>query len=195
MIRHITIIQGHPDPCDVHFGRALADAYAKSAVAAGHEVSVIDVAELEFPLLRSKEDFENGTPPDTIRQAQDTIREAEHLVIFYPLWLGAMPALLKGFLEQVFRPGFALSKAAAGEWPKKLLAGKTAPIVITMGMPAFIYRWFYGAHSLKSLKRNILGFCGISPIKESLIGMVEAPNGSKRAKWLEKMSAFGRAGA
>ena len=48
---------------------------------AGHEVSIIDASKLEFPLLRSKEEFENGVPADSIRQAQETIHRAEHLVI------------------------------------------------------------------------------------------------------------------
>lgn len=195
MSKQITIIQGHPDPEGHHFGHALVAAYARGAAEAGHKVRVIDVAKLDFPLLRTKEDFDQKAPPDSISQAQQTISQSEHLVIFYPLWLGAMPALLKGFLEQLFRPGFGLGKVIAGEWPKKLLTGKSARIVVTMGMPALIYRWYFRAHSLKSLERNILGFCGIGPIKESLIGMVEAPNGKKREKWLAKMRALGRQGA
>ena len=60
-------------------------AYTKGAEAAGHEVRVIDVARFDFPLLRTKEDYEGATPPHSIRQAQDTIRWAEHLLIFFPL--------------------------------------------------------------------------------------------------------------
>jgi putative NADPH-quinone reductase len=77
---------------------------------------------------------------------------------------------------------------------RKLLAGKSARVVVTMGMPAFVYRWYFGAHSLKSLECNILGFCGIGPIKETLIGMIEAPNSARRQKWLAKMRQLGRAG-
>jgi putative NADPH-quinone reductase len=194
MTKHIAIIQGHPDPRGNHFGNALADAYEESAAEAGYEVSRIDVAKLDFPLLRSKDDFEKGTPPDSIRQAQDTIDQSEHIVIFYPLWLGSMPAILKGFLEQVLRPFFVTGETRTGKAGKRLLAGKSARIVVTMGMPAFIYRWFYGAHSLKSLKRNVLGFCGIAPVKESLIGMVESEDGSRREKWLGKMRALGHKG-
>jgi putative NADPH-quinone reductase len=192
--QHIAIIQGHPDPRGNRFGHALADAYAKGAEKAGREVKVIDVARLDFPVLRSKEDWEGGALPDTIRQVQSAIGWAEHLVIFYPLWLGTMPALLKTFLEQVFRPGFAIAKPEAGKMWKKLLTGKTARIVVTMGMPAFFYRWYFRAHSLKSLERNILGFSGIGPIKESLIGMVEASDNAARDKWLAKMRTFGRDG-
>ena len=81
-----------------------------------------------------------------------------------------MPALLKGFFEQVFRYGFAMTSGADDKMPKGLLKGKSARIVVTMGMPAIIYRWYFGAHSLKSLERNILKLSGIGPIKESLIG-------------------------
>jgi putative NADPH-quinone reductase len=61
-----------------------------------------------------------------------------------------------------------------------------------MGMPAFLCRWYFGAHGLKSLERNVLGFCSIGPIRESLVGMVDAIGQAKRAKWLERMRRFGR---
>lgn len=69
--------------------------------------------------------------------------------------------------------------------PKKLLKGKSARVIITMGMPAFIYKWFFRAHSLKSLQRNILGISGIKPVKHSLIGTVDS-SGVKHEKWLKK---------
>ena len=152
----------------------------------------IDLARLEFPLLRTKEDWDNGAPPDAVRGAQDTIGWADHLVIFYPLWLGTMPALLKAFLEQAFRPGFAIGQGGSGSW-KKLLTGKSARVVVTMGMPALVYRWFFRAHSLKSLERNILGFVGIGPIRETLIGTVEA-SAASRERWLAKLRALGSRG-
>jgi len=190
----ITIVQGHPDPAGGHYGHALAHAYASGAEAARHEVRTIAVAELEFPLIRTRKEWEGELYPDAIRRAQDAIRWANHLVILYPLWLGSMPALLKAFLEQVMRPGLAFSKVEAGKSWKKLLTGRSARIVVTMGMPALVYRWYFGAHSLKSLERNILGFVGIGPIRETLIGLVESCSAAKREKWLEKLHALGRAG-
>ena len=73
------------------------------------------------------------------------------------------------------------------------LKNKSARIVVTMGMPALVYRWYFGAHSLKSLERNILGFCGIGPIRESLVGMVDGP-ARRRERWLTRMRALGRRG-
>jgi putative NADPH-quinone reductase len=191
MAKQIVIIQGHPDPSSDHFCHALAKAYAEGAESAGHHVKIIDVAQIEFPLIRTKTEFDHAQPPETIRQSQQIIQSAEHLVIFYPLWLGTMPAYFKAFLEQVFRPGFAAGESAKGMPWKKLLTGKSARIVITMGMPAFVYRWYYLAHSLRSLERNILGFCGIGPIKDTLIGMVDAVDDTERKKWLSKVQRLG----
>ncbi len=194
MPRRITIIQGHPDARTRHFGHALADEYAKGGEDGGHEVRRLEVAGLEFPLLRTKEEFEQGPLPDSIQRAQEAITWADHLVILYPLWLGSMPALLKAFFEQVFRPGFAFTATEQGLMPKKRLAGKSARIVVTMGMPAFVYRWWFLAHGLKNLERNILGFSGIGPVKSTLIGTVEGMDEKRRAGWLDKMRALGEQG-
>jgi putative NADPH-quinone reductase len=74
---------------------------------------------------------------------------------------------------------------------KKLLKGRTGRIVVTMGMPALMYRWYFGAHSLKSLERSILGFCGIGPVRESLFGLVAAGGDAKHRKWLDTMRRLG----
>lgn len=190
--RRIAIIQGHPDATQQHFGHHLMAAYVQGAATAGHETRLIEVAKLDFPLLPSKQEWEQGETPPSIAAAQQTIAWAEHLVFCYPLWLGGMPAVLKGFLEQVARPGFAFSTPAAGKTWHKLLTGKSARIVVTMGMPAPVYRWYFGAHSLKSLERNILGFVGIAPIRSTLIGLVEQPQARRREQWLQKLQALGR---
>jgi len=75
----------------------------------------------------------------------------------------------------------------------KALGGRSARIVVTMGMPALLYRWYFRAHSVKALERNILGFVGIAPIHETLIGLVDSMDASTRRKWMSKLRAFGRA--
>lgn len=192
MAGRIAIIQGHPTPGGGHFCHALAEAYARGVEEGGHEARMIVVAELGFPLLLSKQEWELELPPAAIREAQDAIRWADHLLIIFPLWLGAMPAVLKGFFEQAFRPGFAIAEEKGSVLGKKLLKGKSARIVVTMGMPALLYRWYFGAYSLRSLERNILKFCGVGPIRESLIGSVEGAGDATRRKWLETMRALGR---
>ncbi|HEY6865078.1 MAG TPA: NAD(P)H-dependent oxidoreductase [Burkholderiales bacterium] len=194
MAKRIVIIQGHPDPRRERFGRALAAAYADGAAAAGHEVRAVDVAAIDFPILRTREEWESGPLPGTLRGAQDAIRWADHLVLLFPLWAGTMPALLKAFLEQVFRPGFAMAASKRDLLWEKRLAGKSARVVVTMGMPAFVFRWWFRAHALKGLERNILAFCGIGPIRESLVGSVDSPDDAARQEWLARMRALGRKG-
>lgn len=190
--RRLAIIDGHPDPDPGRFDHALAESYARGAAAAGHEQRHIKVAELEFPLIASRHDWEGHYVSADIRHAQETIAWADHLLIVYPLWLGDMPALLKGFLEQVMRPGFAF-RPREGKLPEKMLKGRSAQIVVTMGMPALFYRAFYGAHSVKSLERNILKFVGISPVQHLLIGNVEG-DAATRESWLEELFGLGEAG-
>jgi putative NADPH-quinone reductase len=190
--KSILIIDGHPDPSPDRYVHALASAYAKGAHKAGHTVQVIDVARTKFPLLCTADDFEKGVAPSSIKAAQELVQQADHIVILYPLWLGSMPAMLKGFIEQLLRPGFAFAYVENG-FPKKLLTNKSAHVVVTMGMPGFFYRWYYRAHSLKSLERNILGFVGIKPVRATVIGMVGDKNSAKRQAWLKKFEADGRA--
>ena len=190
----IAIVQGHPDPQGGHFCHALADSYADGALRGSHEIRRIEVAQLEFPLLKSQAEYESGSTPEGLRVAQADLLWADHFVIVYPLWLGSLPAKLKGFLEQVFRPEVAFDKSESGMTWTKLLKGKSARIIVTMGMPAPVYRWYFGAHSLKNLERNILGFIGIKPIRSTLIGMVETVSDAKRAVWIEKVARFGEEG-
>ena len=189
--QRIVLIQGHPDATAPHLCHALAQAYADGATAAGHEVRQIDIATIDFPWLRSQHEWELGLLPASLKPAQADIGWAQHIVLFFPLWLGDMPALLKGFLEQVARPGFAFTAEGSNPFGHKGLTGRSARVVVTMGMPALVYRWYFRAHSVKSLERNILGFVGIAPVNETLVGSVEqlAPEGV--AKWKRRMHALG----
>lgn len=196
IMTRILLLQGHPDESAPHLCHALAAAYQEGAVDGGHEVRTIDVARLAFPLLRSQHAWEKETVPESLKAAQQDIAWAEHIVLFFPLWLGDMPALLKGFLEQVARPGLAF---AADEhrtaFTKKGLTGRSARVVVTMGMPALVYRWYFRAHSLKSLERNILGFVGIAPVHETLVGGAGELSAAEAGKWLRQMRSLGLTGA
>jgi putative NADPH-quinone reductase len=194
MPKQIAIIQGHPDRAPERFCRAFETHYKVGCESAGHRVQVIDVAALQFPPLHSKHEYEGGEVPPDIQAAQRVIAAADHLVIIFPLWLGDMPGLLKCFFEQALRPGFAYQGGMADGKFQKNLSGKSARIIVTMGMPALVYRFYFGAHGLKNLRRNILSFCGINPIRETVIGLIENKNAGARAKWIAQAEAFGRSG-
>ena len=192
--RRILIIQGHPDRGGHHFCHVLGDRYEAGARAAMHDVRRVEVAHLDFPLLRSKKKWDVGAVPAALASVQQDIAWADHLVLIFPLWLGDMPALVKGFLEQVARPGFAVGEPLKNGGVK-LLRGRSARIVVTMGMPPLLYRWYYGAHAIRSLERNILRFAGVAPVRRSLIGLVESRDAARRTRWLAALERLGAKGA
>jgi putative NADPH-quinone reductase len=188
----IALIDGHPDPRRGRFVNALADAYAAGAKRGGHELRRINLSELKIELLRSAEAWTKPAPVD-FKKAQNAILWAEHLVFIYPLWLGGMPALLKAFLEQASAGGFFVEPAEKGRaWTQKL-KGKSAHVIVTMGMPAALYRYWFGAASLKALERNILAFAGVKPIRDTLIGMVEGKTRAARERLIGRIEGYGAA--
>lgn len=194
MPRRILVVTAHPDPAPERLCRTLATVYATAAEHAGHEVRRLDIATLEFPLLRSNEQFEKGGVPDMLQEASQAIVWAEHLVFVFPLWLGTMPALLKGFLEQVMRPGVAFARPeGGGGFAKALLGGRSVRLIVTMGMPPLLYRLWFRDHGVAGMRRSILNFVGIKPVRETLFGLAMS-NEKKRAGWIEKTRRLGEAG-
>jgi len=195
MAPRIAIVQGHPDPIGSHFCHALADAYAEGAAAAGHQVDRIDVAAMDIPFAQSRADLE-GPPPEPIARAQAVLTHATHIVLVFPIWNGGMPARLVAFLEHTFRKAFVFPDSPAGArlgfaayfTQRKALTGKSARVVVTMQMPAWLYRWFFRPH----LHRNPLKVSGVSPVRESLVGTVERLSVTRRDAWLARMRALGR---
>lgn len=189
--RNIVVLQGHPDPQGRHFCHALAQSYIEGARQEGHFVQEIDVARLEFPLLRSMEEYRDNIPPADILEAQEKINWAEHLVFVYPLWLGSVPALLKGFLEQTFRETFIVTSREDHRRCAQLLRGKSARLLVTMGMPAWWYRIHFGAHGTKSMESSVLTFAGIAPVRQTFIGRVEQRDSASRGRWLLRVRQLG----
>ena len=188
MPKKIALIQGHPDPSRPHLCHALAHAYTAGAAEAGHTIDIIDVARLDFPLLRSADEF-NSAPPPVLQPAINAITSADHLVIIFPLWLGTAPALVKAFLEQVMRPGVAFSYEKRGT--RKLLTGRSAHVIVTMGMPTLLYRTYFLGHGINWLCRNVFSFVGFSPVRTTMFGMIENAPKRRQARWFKTMRANG----
>jgi putative NADPH-quinone reductase len=191
-VTRILVVQGHPDRQRYHLCHALAQSYAEGAAACGHDVELLEPAHLRFPLLSSRAEWEHGTLPPQLWAAQESIRRAEHLVFVYPLWLGDMPAMLKGFLEQVARPGMFVALEDGKAIPTRLLQGRSARLVISTGMPGPAYRWLSGAHSLKLMRRDILGDAGAGPLRATVVGSASCMSAERVMRWRRRLHALGR---
>jgi len=184
----IAIVVGHPRRGTLC--GALGEAYRDGAMTAGHSVTVISLADLTFdPILREAYVRVQPREPD-LETAYGDIRAADHLVFIFPLWLGDMPALLKGFLERLLQPDL-VEPAKTGHFVQ-VLKGKTARVIVTMGMPALVYRWWFGAHAVKLLEHNILRFMGVAPVRATIHGLVGAASASTRGRWLDGARDLGR---
>lgn len=191
MAERVAVIDGHPHAGVRHFCRALADGYAAGAEARGAEVMRIDVAAIAPLPLTDPADF--ARPAEgAMAEAQEKVLAARHLAIVFPLWLGTMPAQFKAFWEQLARADFALAQGA-GRWPEGRLRGRSARIVVTMGMPALAFRLLWGAAGVRSLRAGILGIAGVSPVRTTYIGGVDALKPEDRAAWVARVEALGRA--
>lgn len=185
----IAIVVGHARRNT--YCEALGGAYLKGAESGGHEARLFVLSHMRFdPILHEGFSREQPLEPD-LKAAAEAIKSADHLVLIFPLWLGTLPAILKGFLERLFTPGFAIEKTDDLKGYRPLMKGKSARVIMTMGMPGFVYRWYFGAHALKMLKRNILGFVGFGPVRSSLLGRIEAVSDEKRRQWLMEIEALG----
>jgi putative NADPH-quinone reductase len=193
MARKILTVNGHPDSRPERFCAALAAAYQDAARNGGHDVRRIDVGALAFPLLMRNEDFSRPTTSPDIARAQRDIQWAEHLVFVFPLWLGATPALLKGFLEMVACGGFGFNAGADGD-PKRGLKGKSARLIVTMGMPATAFRLIFGGFGVRAFERGILRLAGAYPVHKTYCGAVELSS-EHRAACLRTVAALGAKGA
>jgi NAD(P)H dehydrogenase (quinone) len=185
----IVIVVGNPQTGS--YCEALGKAYQRGAESGGHEAELFALAHMKFDaILREGYRREQPLEPDLVA-ARQALQASDHLVFVFPLWCGDMPAILKGFIERVLQPGLLAIQASHGKTTWKIFKGKSARVIMTMGMPGWFYRWYYGAHALKLLKRNVLHFTGVSPVRSSVYGMVEAVGDEKRKEWLREVEALG----
>lgn len=192
MTRSVCIVQGHPHAATKHLCHAIADAYAEGAASEGARIERIDIAAVDPQIFRDPAEFMTP-PPASVLAAQRAIGRADHVVIVFPLWLGTMPAMVKAFFEQVCRNGFAIQNSEGSSWPRQMLKGKTARVVVTMGMPSFAFRLVFGAHGVRCLSKSLLGMAGMKPVRNSLIGGVGALDPASAARLLDRFHRLGRA--
>ena len=190
-MKKILIINGHPNA--ESFSAGMAEAYKKGAETSKAEVKEIIIRNLKFnPNLEFGYTKPMELEPD-LEEAWQKIKWAEHIVWIHPVWWGGMPAISKGFIDRVFRPGHAFKFKEGGMSWDKLLSGKTGHIITTMGAPAWYHRFVVGAPGVTQLKATTLEFCGVKPVKVTYIGGMGNSAPEYRASWLSKIEALGKA--
>lgn len=187
----IAIVYGHP--LSNSFCQQLADQYADGAISKGAQVRKIELSKMDFnPVLKFAYKKRMTEEPDLV-WAKESILWADHLVFVYPMWWGTMPSLLKGFIDRAFTPGFAFKYIEGSHFNEKLLKGKTARVIVTADAPKWfaILKWRNMAKV--QIKETILKYCGVKPVKYTLIGSVKWQKEKQLKKWLKKSFNWGMA--
>lgn len=189
MKNNILVILGHPDTNS--FCSSLAKVYVDSAKLSGSDVRELKLSELEFdPILWQGYKKIQELEPDLVK-AQEFIQWSTHIVFVYPNWWGSMPALMKGFFDRVFLPGFAFKSRENYPFWDKLLSGRTAHLMVTMDTPPWYYRWVYHQPGHNQMKKAILGFSGIKVVEISEFAPIRASSQQQREKWITLAKELG----
>jgi putative NADPH-quinone reductase len=181
----IYILLAHPD--SQSFNGALADAYQKACLQKGIEVRRQNLGEMHFdPILWKGYKDIQALEPD-LEEAQRNILWCEKWVIFYPVWWGSVPALLKGFFDRALHPGFAFTYHEHDPMWDKLLKGRSAHVISTCDSPWW-WIWIMYRSSDKHMMRNAtLGFCGFKPVKFTQFGRLKHLTEAERIKHINQM--------
>lgn len=181
----IYLLLGHPD--DESFNGQIFDTYLKTLSDLGHDIRFQKLGKMKFdPVLWKGYKIVQELEPDLI-QAQENILWCEKWIIIYPIWWGNMPAILKGFFDRTLFSGFAFKYHENDPWWDKLLKGKSAEIITTCDAPTIWIWWQYRNSDKNSIKRAILQFCGIKPVKVKRIDRVKYKGESERKRILDKL--------
>jgi putative NADPH-quinone reductase len=174
------------------FVNVLAQRYADSAKEK-HDVQLIKLPDLVFNFDLSGGYEEELVMEEPLKSFQASLEWCDHLVIFTPIWWGALPAKLKGLIDRTFLPGFAFQYEKGKSIPKKLLQGKTARIIIAMDTPPWYYFFIQGAPAIRQLRESTLKFVGFKSVKSKMIGPVISSTIQSRSKWLNEVARLGYA--
>ncbi len=173
----ILILDGHPD--EQRLVSSLLDHYAAS-LEPDATVQRIAVRDLAFdPNLRRGYGTDQAWEPD-LEQVGAALDACDHLVVGFPLWWGGEPMLLKGLLDRILLPGFAFRYRRGNPFWNRLLAGRSADVLVTMDTPPWYLRAIYGDPVSRRWRRQVLGFCGFRPIRFLRFGPTRRGEAAKR---------------
>lgn len=196
MQKRIFVLNGHPSESSLN--RALAETYAAAARAAGHDVRLTHLRDMDFDPDYGFNGYDYHKPlePD-LETLLDHIDWAQHVVITSPMWWGGLPAKLKGMFDRSFLPGrsFDTRNPLASGMPRPMLKGRSARLIITSDTPRWFLSLAYRSAMIWQLRGQILKFVGIAPTRVSYFAGVSKAKAGHTNKWLETVRGLGSSGA
>ncbi len=187
---NVLVIVAHPNRAS--FNHAIAATCARVLTANGHVVSFHDLYEGRFdPMLPYGEFAKGATLPAVIQRHCDEVSQADGIIIVHPNWWGQPPAILKGWVDRVIRPGVAYEflEGDKGEGvPRGLLKAKCAIIFNTSNTESTREKNVFG-DPLETIWRNcIFSLCGVPTIYRRMFNIVVTSSDAQRKEWLSEVA-------
>jgi NAD(P)H dehydrogenase (quinone) len=188
----ISVILAHPDPGS--FNHAIAQTAVEQLEKNGHNVFFHDLYGEGFdPLLAAKEIPEDAPLPPAVRAHCEEIGEADGIIIVHPNWWGQPPAILKGWIDRVIRPGVAYQflEGDSGEGiPKGLLRAKAAIVLNTSNTEPERGKSVFGDPLETIWKNCVFGLCGVNIFRRRTFSTVITSTEAQRRRWLDDVKAM-----
>jgi putative NADPH-quinone reductase len=184
----ISVILAHPDGNS--FNHAIAHAVVDEFQSNGHAVFFHDLYGEKFaPILAAAEISKDSILPPEIQAHCDEISEADGIVIIHPNWWGQPPAILKGWVDRVIRPGVAyefIEEDSGAGIPNGLLKAKFALVINTSNTPTEREKSFFGDPLVGLWKKCIFELCGVTTFYRKMFNVVVVSSKKEREDWLSE---------
>lgn len=183
----VLVVLAHPVPGS--FNHAIAAAVRETLAGRGHEVLFHDLCAEEFDPLLKVGDLAKGPVADPVIAAHcRELAGCDGIIFIHPNWWGQPPAILKGWIDRVVRPGVAyefLGDDSGEGVPRGLLTGKKALVFNTSDTPPDREREVFGDPLELIWKKCIFEFCGITEYSRKTYGVIVTSTAEQRKDWLE----------
>lgn len=184
-----SVILGHPGR--ESFNHAIAQAVVGTLRENGYQVDFHDLYRERFDPILPYEEIPKGAPVDpAVQRYCDQIAAADGIVVIHPNWWGQPPALLKGWIDRVLRPGVAYQflEGDGGEGvPVGLLQARAALVFNTSNTPMERELTVFGDPLELLWKDCIFGLCGVTTFHRKMYGVVVTSTAEQRRAWLAEV--------
>ncbi len=179
---------GHPNKNS--FNHSIAEVVIRTLKINGHKIFYHDLYDEKFdPILPYKEIHNDCAIDQALKRHCDEICDADGIIIIHPNWWGQPPAILKGWVDRVIRPGIAYEflEGDAGEGvPNGLLKAKVAIVFNTSNTEGRREKEVFGDPLETIWKNCVFGLCGVKNFFRKTFRIVVTSTIEQRQKWLEE---------
>jgi len=193
MPARIFVFVGHPRATSLSHG--LADAYQRGAESQGAEIRRMNLHDMQFDPDLTEGYHARKTLEPCLETWRDSLSWSNHTSWVYPQWWGGMPAKMKGVLDRCFLPGYAMQYHDKDPFWDRLLAGRSADVLMTSDAPVWFDQLTYSRAAKKQVQKPVMNFVGIKPMRLLQVGPVKTAKEATISKWLAKAEARGASAA